>query len=391
MNYARFLLVGGMMTALPAWAVYAPIPEQEQGKEWTVNLRADISHDDNIFGAPSGAIASTIYEFAPKVSFHASVTDQTFLSASYEAIIDHFTDRPGDKTLDSHVIGARLAHAFTSETTLDLSDDYSIAKNPESLLAGIPINTDQSYKRNEFNGRFSTSLQAKVGATFKFRSVNYRYDNGALATSLDRTENLYGIAGNYDIVPELKGVAEYRHETIEYRTGGSTKDKQTDFIIGGVDYAVAKSLSASMRLGYQWRHRDNEKSTQAPYAEMSAKHDYAPGSYVSAGYVYTYEETSNVVLYNDTRVNRFFANIQHAISPLLVASASVTYEPSVLQGRRGVPNRDETTSRVGAALSYLPTKNWTVTAHFDHDSVNSDDPSRQQRRERYGVGATYAF
>jgi len=33
MNYARILLVGEWMAALPAWAVYAPIPEQEQGKE----------------------------------------------------------------------------------------------------------------------------------------------------------------------------------------------------------------------------------------------------------------------------------------------------------------------------------------------------------------------
>ncbi|MDB6128890.1 MAG: hypothetical protein JWM35_2786 [Verrucomicrobia bacterium] len=379
------------MTALPAWAVYAPIPEQEQGKEWTVNLRADVSHDDNIFGAATGAISSTVYEFAPKISFHASVTDQTFLSASYELILDHFTDRPGDKTLDSHNLNARLAHAFSAETTIDLSDDYSIAKNPESLLAGIPINTDQSYKRNEFNGRFSTSLQAKLGGSVKFRSVNYRYDNGVLATSLDRTENLYGLAGTYDIVPEMKAVGEYRHETIDYRTGGSNKDKQTDFLIGGVDYAVAKSLTASARLGYQWRHRDNERSASAPYAEFSVKHDYAPGSYVSAGYVYTYEETSNVLIYNDTRVNRFFANIQHAISPLLVASASVDYEPSVLQGRRGFSNQDETTTRVGLALSYLPTKNWTVTAHFDRDKVDSGDTSRDQKRERFGLGATYAF
>ena len=391
MNYPRALVVAGLLSALPAWAVYAPIPDQEQGKEWTVTLRGDVTNDTNIFGSQSGAISSMVYEAAPKVAFNASVTQQTFLSASYELTVDYFSDRPGTKTLDSHDFNGRLAHAFSSETTLDISDDYSIAKNPESLLAGVAINTDQSYKRNELNGKLSTSLAPRIGTTLKVRSVNYRYDNDTLATSLDRTENLYGLALSYDVVPELKGVGEYRHETVSYRTAGANKDKQTDFLIGGVDYALAKQFTATARLGYQWRHRDEERSSSAPYAEFSGKYDYAQNSFLSAGYVYTFEETSNVALYTDTKVNRFFVNVQHALSPLVVASGSFTYEPSVLQGRRGLPNANETTTRLGLALSYLASKNWMISAHFDHDNVNSDDLSRGQRRDRTGAGASYSF
>ncbi|MDB6095222.1 MAG: hypothetical protein JWM32_2784 [Verrucomicrobia bacterium] len=391
MNYVRVLIVGGLVAALPAWGVYAPIPEQEQGKEWTVTIRGDISHDDNIFGSQSGEISSTVYEVSPKVAFNASVTDQTFLSAYYQLTVDHYTNRPGDKTLDSHEFMARLAHAFSSATTLDVSDIYSIVKNPESLLSGIPINTDQSYKRNEFNGRFTTSVAPQFGITPKFRSVIYRYDNSSLASDLDRTENLFGLEGSYDVLPEMKAVIEYRHEDVSYRTGGSNKDKNTDFLIGGFDYSVAKKLTATGRLGYQWRHRDHERDTSTPYVETSLKYDYARGSYFSAGYVYTLEETSNVDLYTDVKVNRFFANVQHAITPLIVASASVTYEPSVLQGRRGLPNRDEDTTRVGLALSYLLDKNWVLIVHYDYDNVDSEDLSRGQNRTRFGAGATYAF
>ena len=121
------------------------------------------------------------------------------------------------------------------------------------------------------------------------------------------------------------------------------------------------------------------------------KYDYAERSYLSAGYVYTFEETSNVALYNDTKVNRFFINVQHAVSALVVASGSVTYGPSQLQGRLGHANVDETTTRLGFALTYLPTKNWQATASFDYDDVNSDDPSRGQNRERGGLSATYTF
>jgi hypothetical protein len=34
-------------------------------------------------------------------------------------------------------------------TTIDLNDAFTISRNPESLLAGQPINTNQSFYRNK--------------------------------------------------------------------------------------------------------------------------------------------------------------------------------------------------------------------------------------------------
>jgi hypothetical protein len=84
-------------------------------------------------------------------------------------------------------------------------------------------------------------------------------------------------------------------------------------------------------------------------------------------------------------------NVQHSLTALIVASGSFTYEPATLQGRPTFANVSETTVRAGAALSYLPTKNWTTSASFDHDHVRSDDPSRKLRRERVALSATYTF
>ena len=49
------------------------------------------------------------------------------------------------------------------------------------------------------------------------------------------TENLYGIDGEYAILPELKGVAEYRHQDVFYRKLGEAKNKASDFVMGGAD------------------------------------------------------------------------------------------------------------------------------------------------------------
>lgn len=391
MNVARVLFVGGLIAALPVRAVYAPLPEPEQNKEWTVSLRAGVSHDSNIFGSATGEIDSMVYEAVPRVAFSGSLSDQTFAELSYQLTLDHVPDRPGDKTLDSHDLAARLAHAFSSATNIDVSDDFQIAKNPESLLAGVPVNTDQSYQRNELDARFVTAPLPKFATTLKARSVLYRYDNDNLSRSLDRYENLYGLSGGYDLLPEAKAIAEYRHEDIYYRKEGEAKNKRTEFALVGLDYAIAKKLSLSGRIGNEWRSRSSEASASTPYAELSGKYDYARGSFLALGYAYTYEETSNVFLYNDTKVNRLFVNVQHALSALVTLSASVDYEPSVLQGRRGIQDIDETTTRTGLAATWTPTQHWSVSATYDYDRVDSDDPGRDQVRNRVGLSAGYTF
>jgi predicted porin len=391
MKITRAFIVGGLAAALPVWAIYAPIPEQEQGKEWTFSVRAGVGYDSNIFGAKTGAISSSVMTIAPKVVFNSPVDDQTFATASYALTVDHFSDRPGEKTLDSHDLVLRLAHSFSQATTLDLRNEYLIAANPESALNGITVNTDQSYKLNRFDGKYETSVAPQTGAGIKFRSLFYRYDNSSLGNSLDRTENLFGIFSNYDMSQGLKAAGEYRHEEIQYKSDGPHKDKRSDFLIGGFDYAVAKQLSATVRLGFEWRNRASEPDLRSPYVELTAKYLYAPRSFFSAGFVDTLRETSNPQLYNDERVNSYFFNLQHAVSASVVVSGTITYEPSQLEGRTGHPSVDEDTTRFGLALTYLPTKNWTVTGSVDYDNIVSGDPNRGQTRNRWGLNASYSF
>src|SRR6186713_2901152 len=102
MNFARVFLIGGLVAALPARAVYAPLPDTAGEEPWSVTLRAGVMHDSNIFGAQDGAISSIVYQASPRVAFNGSLTDQTYATFSYTLAIDHFQDRPGDdKTLDS--------------------------------------------------------------------------------------------------------------------------------------------------------------------------------------------------------------------------------------------------------------------------------------------------
>lgn len=383
------LLCAGPALAL---AVYAPVPEQEQGKALSFKLGASVIHDSNIFGSATGEIDSMVYSVAPSVAFNASLTAQTFLSLGYDLTVDHFVDRPSEKRLTSHAFNARLAHQFNKDTVLDVSDSYTIAKNPQSLLSGVPLNTDQSSKSNQFNFRLDAPLGQKISTVVKYRNLDLVFDQANLAALLDRNENLAGLELAYAVLPETKIVGEYRYQTVSYDVGGSGKDKRSHYFMAGADRKIGKELTVSARAGLEKRDRDSGANTTAPYAEVSTRYAYTEGSYIAAGYSYLLEEASDTANYTDTQVNRLFVNLQHKLSALIVASGSLTWEPSQLQGRRGVhADIDETTTRFGLGLSWLPGKNWLIGATFDLDRVTSDDANRAQDRIRYGVNARLNF
>jgi hypothetical protein len=388
------LLSAIVLLLSPAWllAVYAPVPEQEQGKAFVVRLGASIGHDSNIFGSPFNEVDSAVYSFTPSVSFNGSVTDQTFVSLGYELKLDYFVDRPGDKTLDSHTVSARVAHQFSPDTTVDVSNTYLVARNPESLLAGVPLNTDQSFKNNQFNLRYATKVGQKTGTVVKYRNIAFAYDNAALAADLDRVENLAGLELSFALLPKTKLVGEYRYLDVAYDVGGAGKDKESHYFMVGADHSPGQELTLSGRLGLENRSRTRESDTTAPYVELSARYNYNKGCYLSAGYSYNLEEASDTVRFTDTQVSRLFLNLEHQLSALVVASGSFTYEPARLQGRRGVTGDiSEDTTRVGLGLNWLPNKNWLVGASLDVDRIASDDPNRDQDRTRFGVNARYSF
>lgn len=386
------LLPSLLLTPVVALAVYAPIPEQEQGKALTYRLGAGVSHDSNIFGGASGELDSMVYNFTGAISYNESVTDQTFLSGSYELSNDYIEDRPGKQNLTSHSLNARVAHSFASDTNIDLSASYDIERNPQSLLAGVPLNSDQSVKRLQVDGRYTTTANARTAFTLKYRFSNQAYDNANLSADLDRSEHLAGLEASFQFLPETRLVGEYRYQSIGYDTASSLKDKTSNYLMAGIDYQVGRKLMVSSRLGAEDRHRKSASDTTAPYAEFSLRYTYTEGSFLSAGYMHTIEEPSDVDRFTDTKVNRFFVNIQHQLSGAFMLSGSITHEPSQLQGRAGIQNDiDEKTTRLGLALAWRPTKNWAVIGSFDYDDVNSDDPIRGQNRTRTGLSARYTF
>ncbi|MCF3649126.1 hypothetical protein [Synoicihabitans lomoniglobus] len=373
-------------------AVYAPIPEEDLGQAFIVRLGGGVYHDSNIFGGATGEISSMVYRLAPSLSFNSSLTDQTFLTAGYHLSYDHVEDRPQNQELISHTFNVRLAHAFSQSTTIDFNNVYMIAENPESLLAGIPLNTDQSFRSNQLDGTFLSKLTQRVGYTLKVRSSIYDFDLPTLASQLNRAELLAGASADYEVSEATKVLGEFRYLNVGYDTGGNRKDKVSLYYLAGLDYAPSEQVSLSARVGLEQRFRWGAPDDDAPYAEITGRYQYGEKSFVAAGYIHAVEESSNVDIYTDVQVNRFFVNLQHAMTAQIFGSVFYNVEPSTLNGRTGIsPDRDETTQRAGLALTYQPQRHWTVSGTYDYDLTESDDPNRGLERERIGVDVRYSF
>ncbi|WP_068770740.1 outer membrane beta-barrel protein [Termitidicoccus mucosus] len=381
-------------TGAHARAAYAPVPEVEQGKMLTFYVSGRVYHDTNIFGAPRNEISSMVHELQPTAVFNMSATPQTFLSASYQLTLDYFEDRPGDRTIASHSMSARVAHTFSPRLEGEISDVFQIVKNPESLLPGVStvLNSDQSYNFNQLDGRLRYTWTKRTGLALKARAVDFAYKTGSIAEDIDHAEYLAGLEMTHAMREELQAVVEYRRRLIRYDRDGWRKDKDSDYLLAGADYALGKRSALTGRLGGEWIRRKGDDDSVVPYAELAWKHDYSANSYWSVGYAFSVVESSNLDLYTDSYTHRFFANIQHSLTPRLTASGSLNYEPGTLNGRKGLSeDRDETNLRVGAAVTYSISKYWAFSTTLDYDRIDSDDPVRELERLRGGASVRYVF
>jgi hypothetical protein len=386
------ILIPLAVLAGPLGAVYAPIPEEELGKALVITVGGGVYHDDNIFGAPSGERSSMVYRFAPSIDYNSSVTDQTFVSLGYDLSFDHIENRPTNTDLISHVLSARIAHSYNPDSVLDLNNLLMVNENPESLLPGLPLNTDQSFVSNQFDGTFTNKLGERTGYSLKARSQLYAYDLNSLAAQLDRHELLLGVTADYSVSEATSMLGEYRFQDVSYDAGGALKDKRSHFLLAGLDHSPSEAVSLSMRLGLEQRNRSGAPDDDAPRAELMARYSYGENSFLSGGYMYTIEEVSNVAAYTDVQVHRFFVSLQHALSPAMVGSLFYNVEPSTLLGRSGITtDQDETTQRFGMALTMQPSRGWTLSGTFDMDITASGDAFRDLDRQRVGINVSRSF
>jgi len=381
--------------ALPARAAYAPIPPVEQGRVLTLYVGASHYYDSNIFGAPAGGIDSLVFQLQPNAVFNFSVAEQTLLTASYQASIDYFDSRPGNKLLVSHTVKGRIAHTFSPRFEGEISDMFLATKNPETLMpgiAGVVLNPDQSCNYNRFEAKGRYTLTRRDVLKGVLAAGNFFYQNPWLRQNLNHGQYTAGVQAVHAMRENLQTVAEYRLGAVRYAHDGWLKNKDSHTLLAGADYAPTKLTACTARLGIEALFRKGAPDAVLPYVELAVKRDFFSNSYVSAGYTFAVQETSDVSSYTDMYSHHFFVNAQYGLARNLVLTALCDWQPARLNGRAGVaPGIHENTLKAGGALTCLFGKSWSFSFTCDYDSVRSGNHQRNLNRVRTGIRGRWVF
>lgn len=378
-------------------AIYAPLPEEEQGKLMTFQLDSGLRYDNNIFGAPSDRFDSFIWMVSPSGQLNYGIGDQGFFRGSYELEVNKFDTRPGEDVLYNHVAQGIFDYSFSERLRLTISDRIQSIDNPESVLVtgDRVLQSDQSFWDNQFKFRTSYQVTPKISTVVNAQYYGVNYENEVLARIVDRRDELWGVQMLYAILPELDGVGEIRYEKIRYDVDNAIKGSDSLFYLVGADYYYGEQFILQARTGLESRDRNTGGSRDAFYGNIAGVYRYAPGSVLTVGLKREIGEASNTQRFLDSHSYGFFVTGEHDLTGngRLFASGAFIYELADLEGRESVeqPDIDETTARLGLSLIYKWKPSWKAVLSYDVDRIDSDDPFREQSRERVELYVSTKF
>ncbi len=373
------------------FGVYAPIPEQEQGKAVVLSMESGFHYDSNVLGSPVNEVDSSVFTVSPGIKYNASLEEQSFFEASYKLNALLYSDRPTEDKLYNHFFNVRFRHTFSPALILEVSDSLSFIDSPESFLLGLPLQTNQSNDINQFDISLAAELSKRTNMVLKYRNMNFAYDDAQVAPVLDRNDNLFGLQFGYDWTPEASMVFEYRFQDRAYGSNSALKDSDSNFFLFGIDWVPSPAFQLNGRLGVDDRQQEIGTGDTNFYGQLTGIYEYNSDSFLAFSVTYETLETSSPIQFSGEETLSFLFNVQHALTSKIFLAGSIYYDSADLVAQAATASINDNTVRLGLSAIYQPTRNWSVIFSYDFDDTGSDDNFRTETRSRVGISARYTF
>jgi hypothetical protein len=415
------MLTSASLVALSAaslHAAYAPnMTSMEKQKPWSISASLRGFYDDNYTTSPKAlARESYGFELSPSASLNLPL-DQTFIGASYTYAMRYYFDRNNNRADHSHVVNAKLDHAFSERYKVELSDSFAIAQEPEILNPSsgpitFPLRTEGNNLRNQANINFTAQLTQILGLEVGYMNTLYDYEQSGLASRsalLDRMEHLASVNLRWQVLPKTVGIFGYQYGQTDYSSNdpifidpvfgpvsGKLRDTRSHYIYAGVDQNINSQLNGSVRVGAQYTdfHKLSQ-DTWNPYVDGNLTYTYLPGSYLQVGVRHQRNSTdvaggSVAGLTVDQESTSVYASLSHKITAELTGTLLGQYQHSVFNGGTANDLADDFYV-VGANLNYQFNPHLSAEAGYNFDRLDSDLGGRSYTRNRgyIGLRATY--
>jgi hypothetical protein len=413
----------------------------DTGRFWSVSATLRGFYDDNIntipddFRLPPGSSRESFgFEVSPGI-FLTFPLEQTSINLSYVYDYKYYDNKPAYQSEHydmTHAFNAAVSHAFNERYQITAKDSFAIGQEPDMLRAGNTYNTFQRIPgdnlRNYGVVDFLAQITPKFGADVGYGNTlfNYEWDdwtfsketgiisasNGGLLNSMDQTIHL---DGRMQIWPQTVGILGYRFRMLDYTAnqpiGGSMLFPSTivmsdarnvygHYLYVGADHNFRPDLTGSFRAGASYNdyynNPDQNQNNWAPYALLSLRYTYNPGSYVEAGFTYdftsgnTFSTTATGNLTMGAYAASLYAAVHHRLTGKLYGSLMAQYQNDQYYGGT-LDSETQEYFLLYLGLEYQFTRYFSAQAGYNYDNVWGDIAYSNYDRNRVYIGVTASY
>jgi hypothetical protein len=412
----------------------------DNGRFWSVSATLRGFYDDNINTYPANqplppgySRASAGWEVSPAV-FLSFPMDQTSIGLSYVYDFKYYDNKPVNQQQYydmTSVFNVAVNHAFNERYQVSVKDSFAIGQEPDTLRAGNTYNTFQRIPgdntRNYGVIDFSAQLTPLFGLELGYANTLFDYaanqyltpgspivsaSNAGLMNEMDQTIHL---DGRFQIQPQTIGVIGYQYRLTKY-TGNQPisgdillpatlimsdiRNVSANYGYVGLDHNFRPDLTGSFRAGAAYNdyyNNGNGQNNWAPYALVSLKYTYNPGSYVEAGFTYDFTSgnafSGNVVNGNLTMgayASSLYASLHHQITGKLAGTLMVQYQNDLYYGG-SLNNQSQDYFLIYLGLTYQFNPYFSTEIGYDYDNVWGNLAYQTYNRNRFYIGVTASY
>lgn len=397
-------------------AAYAPgLSSVETSKPWSISATLRGFYDDNYNTAPAGPnkLDSFGFEVSPRLGLNLPL-EQTYIGLRYIYDLKYFEDRPKNNFDQTHQFDAVLSHTFSERYSVDLTDSFALAQEPELLepSGGTLVRTEGNNIRNRaavnFNAQVTTLLGLLLGYSNTF--IDYEQtdtDPGVIPPSrsflLDRMEQLANIDLRWQVLRQTVGVLGYQFGMVDFLSNetflgnsADARNSRSHYVYIGADHSFRPDLTGSVRVGGQMVDYYNDSSSDtlfSPYAKASLTYNYTTGSFLTLGVQHARNATDVNVL--DQESTSVYLQLNHRITPNLTGNLLGQFQHSVANGSSLIGGTDDGAVDdiylVGVNLAYRFNQYLSTEVGYNYDRLISDLSGRGFSRNRVYLGVTASY
>ncbi|HVY71509.1 MAG TPA: outer membrane beta-barrel protein [Verrucomicrobiae bacterium] len=392
----------------------------ETSKFWSVSLGLRGFYDDNYAMRPDNVARDSFgFEVMPSVKLNYA-GDQTYVGLSYDYTMKYYDDRVNNSADHSHVVNARLNHAFTPGHKLDLTDSFVIAQEPELLepsgAVTFPLRSDGNNIHNNANATYTGELTQLLSVVLGYSNGLYDYQQtgpSSYSAALDRMEHLVTFNLRWTALQSTVLLLGYQYNLVDHTSKDSlvtppaayinpnVRDSESHYVYGGVDQVFNQYLSASLRAGAQITEYQNALPTMddnqvSPYVDVSGTWTYMEGSSLQVGVRHARNQTDVAFFAGgatptiDQESTTVYASLTHKFTAKFKGNLMGQFQHGEFNGGTIDGQADDYYS-LGVNFSYQFNQYFSAEAGYSYDKLDSDLAGRAFDRNRVYIGVRAVY